>query len=311
MRDSSPSACARRLGVTARAEAETSSPLLDDELAGLDALEVHEPQPKSLLGRIWAGAWPPLAAVALVIALWELVVLTGWRPEYAFPPPGRVFARFFTDIASGELLRATAVTMRRAAVGYGLALIIGCGLGIAIAHFKLLRKAFGALVTGLQTMPSIAWFPLALLLFQLGEGAILFVVILGAAPAVANGLINGIDHVPPVLLRAGKMMGARGLSAYRHVVLPAALPSFVGGLKQGWAFAWRSLMAGELLGVVANQDAIGFRLQLAREFSDVEGVVSTMILILLIGIIVDLLVFGTMEQAVKRRWGLIDPATAE
>ena len=103
------------------------------------------------------------------------------------------------------------------------------------------------MITGLQTMPSIAWFPLAILLFQLSEGAITFVVVLGAAPSIANGLIAGVDHVPPVLLRAGHMMGARGLDKFRHVVLPASLPSFVGGLKQGWAFAWRSLMAGELL----------------------------------------------------------------
>jgi NitT/TauT family transport system permease protein len=195
-------------------------------------------------------------------------------------------------------------------VGYGLALIIGCALGLAIAHFKLLRRAFGSLVTGLQTMPSIAWFPLAVLLFSLSEGAILFVVVLGAAPAVANGLMAGIDHVPPALLRAGKVLGAKGLNAYRHVILPAALPSFVGGLKQAWAFAWRSLMAGELLGVVANQQSIGYRLQIARDFSDGRGMIAAMVLILLIGIVVDLFIFGRLDRAVRRRWGLIDPATA-
>src|SRR5581483_4231547 len=130
-------------------------------------------------------------------------------------------------------------------------------------------------------------FPLAILLFQLSEGAILFVVILGAAPAVAGGLLSGVDHVQPLLVRVGRVMGARGLNLYRHVILPAALPSFVGGLKQGWAFAWRSLMAGELLVIVAHQPSIGERLAYAREFADAEGLLSMMIIILLIGIVVD------------------------
>ena len=107
-------------------------------------------------------------------------------------------------------------------------------------------------------MPSIAWFPLAILLFKLSEQAIMFVVVLGAAPSIANGLIAGVDHIPPILLRAGRVLGARGVTAYRHVVLPASLPSFVGGLKQGWAFAWRSLMAGELLVIIAGKPSIGF-----------------------------------------------------
>jgi NitT/TauT family transport system permease protein len=284
--------------------------LLEDELAGLAALETAAPAERKPLRRIWASMWPPLAGAALAIIVWQAVVLTGWRESWVLPAPLPVFQRFFDDFLNGELLKASSVTLRRAAVGYGAALVIGCALGIGIAHFKLLRRAFGSLVTGLQTMPSIAWFPLAVLLFKLGEGAILFVVVLGAAPAVANGLIAGIDHVPPVLLRAGKVLGAKGLSAYRHVILPAALPSFVGGLKQAWAFSWRSLMAGELLGVGAIQESIGFRLQIARDLSDVEGLIASMILILLIGIVVDLLIFGRLDRAVRRRWGLIDAATA-
>ena len=116
-----------------------------------------------------------------------------------------------------------------------------------MSRSRVLRAAVGSLITGLQTMPSIAWFPLAILLFKLTEAAIMFVVVLGAAPSIANGLISGVDHVPPIMLRAGRVLGAKGISAYRHVMLPAALPSFIAGLKQGWAFAWRSLMAGELL----------------------------------------------------------------
>ena len=129
---------------------------------------------------------------------------------------------------------------------------------------RVLRAAFGSMITGLQTMPSIAWFPLAIVLFQLSERAILFVVVLGAAPSIANGLIAGADNIPPILLRAGRVLGARGMSAFRHVILPASLPSFVGGLKQGWAFAWRSLMAGELLDVVQGKPSVGVQARPGR-----------------------------------------------
>jgi NitT/TauT family transport system permease protein len=153
-------------------------------------------------------------------------------------------------------------------------------------------------------MPSIAWFPLAILLFGLSETAIVFVVVLGAAPAVANGLISGIDQVPPLLLRCGTVLGARGLRLYRHVVLPAALPAFLGGLKQAWAFAWRSLMAGELLVVLADRPSLGARLQFARELSDAQGLLAVMLVVLVIGMAVDA-AFALVEREVRRRWGLV------
>jgi NitT/TauT family transport system permease protein len=183
--------------------------------------------------------------------------------------------------------------------------VIGVAIGSLVTRFATLRAAIGSLITGLQTMPSIAWFPLAILLFKLSEEAITFVVILGAAPSVANGLISGIDHIPPVLLRAGRVLGATGLAAYRHVVLPAAMPSFVGGLKQGWAFAWRSLMAGELIVVIANQASLGQLLQVNRELSDSKGLLAVMVTILAIGILLDGLVFGQVERRIRARRGLL------
>jgi NitT/TauT family transport system permease protein len=153
-------------------------------------------------------------------------------------------------------------------------------------------------------MPSIAWFPFAILLFGLSEEAILFVIVLGAAPSVANGLIHGVDHIPRLLLRAGRVLGARRINWYRFVILPAALPSFVGGMKQAWAFAWRSLMAGELLVIIAQQPSLGVQLQFQRELADAEGMLATMIVILVIGIVVDQLVFGQMERRIRKRWGL-------
>jgi len=152
-------------------------------------------------------------------------------------------------------------------------------------------------------MPSIAWFPLAILLFQLSEQAILFVILIGAAPSIANGVINGVDYVPALLVRAGRNIGATGLSLYRHVILPAALPSIVSGLKQGWAFAWRSLLAGELLVSIANRPSLGVFLTQSREFGDTAYMIALMIAILTIGIAVDA-VFTGFERGIRRRRGV-------
>jgi sulfonate transport system permease protein len=276
------------------------------EISGLDALEIPLQPAPSLIARLWASLWPKLAAIGLFVAAWQAIVWSGWRPDYVLPGPSVVLDRLAEDLADGSLLTAAAITMRRAAVGYGLSLVLGVALGVAVARSRILRSATGSLITGLQTMPSIAWFPLAILIFKLSEQAILCVIVLGAAPAIANGLIHGIDHIPPLVLRAGKVLGARGLAAYRHVILPAALPGFVGGLKQGWAFAWRSLMAGELIVIIANRPSLGVRLQFARELSDAEGLIAAMLVILVIGIVVDLAFFGRMERWVRHRWGLVE-----
>jgi NitT/TauT family transport system permease protein len=255
------------------------------------------------LRRWWASAWPPVGAAAFLIGAWQVVVWSAWRPDYLLPGPVAVFGRLGQDLRDADLYSALLTTGTRAAVGFALALVLGLVLGLAVSRSATVRAALGSLVTGLQSMPSIAWFPLAILLFGLSEAAITFVVVLGAAPAIANGLISGIDHIPPLLLRYGRVAGARNVTLYFRIVLPAALPSFVGGLKQGWAFAWRSLMAGELLVVIAQRPSLGARLQFAREFSDSEGLLSMMIIILLIGIVVDRL-FGLAEGWIRRRWGL-------
>lgn len=279
----------------------------EQELAGIDALEVPLEQALRRRARVWRATWPKLAAAGLLIGLWQLVVWLELRPSYALPGPLTAFGRLLDDLRDGVLLTATAITMWRAVVGYSIAILIGIVLGLAVSRSRLLRTAVGSLITGLQTMPSIAWFPLVILLFQLSERAILFVIVLGAAPAIANGLIHGVDHIPPLLLRAGRMLGAREIATYRHIVLPAALPSFVAGMKQGWAFAWRSLMAGELLVIIATRPSLGVRLQFARELSDAAGLLATMIVILAIGIVVDGLVFGRLERLIRARWGLTGP----
>jgi NitT/TauT family transport system permease protein len=255
------------------------------------------------LERAWSAAWPKLVAIALVIAIWQVVVWSGWWPDYVLPGPWPVFQRLGEDLSRPDFWAGIVVTLRRALTGYAIAVVLGAFAGILVARVRILRKAIGSAILGLQSMPSIAWFPLAILLFQLSEGAILFVVILGAAPAIAGGLLSGVDHVQPLLIRVGRVMGARGLRLYRHVILPAALPSFVGGLKQGWAFAWRSLMAGELIVIVAHQPSLGAQLQFAREFSDAQGLLALMIVIFSIGVTVDS-IFGAADRAIRTRWGL-------
>jgi len=269
--------------------------------------DVRRREPNRAAG-LWAAAWPKLVAVGLFFGAWQVVVWTGWKAEYILPSPFTVVNQLVHDIT--DLSSSAWVTLRRAAVGFALAMVIGGVLGIAVARSRVLRAGVGSMITGLQTMPSVAWYPLALVLFSLSQKAILFVVVLGAAPSIANGIIDGIDHVPPVLLRAGRVLGARGLASLRHVVIPAAMPSVVSGLKQGWAFAWRSLMAGELITTLPGHIGLAQQLSAAAANADYVAVYEAMLVIFIIGVVVDALIFGTAERWIRRRHGLIDAASA-
>ena len=275
------------------------------DLAGLDALDLPGVAARSRLSRFWSGTWPKLAAIALVVVGWQLTVLSGWKPDYVLPGPWAVTTELADQAGTSTFWHAVLTTMRRGLTGFAMAMLVGLSIGVAVARFRILRAAIGSMITGLQTMPSIAWFPLAILLFQISERAILFVVVLGAAPSIANGVIAGVDYIPPVLRRAGLNLGARGLAMYRHVILPASLPSIVSGLKQGWAFAWRSLMAGELLVIIAERPALGVRLDQFRQQVDAVGVIATMVVILVIGILVDV-AFNAVNEHIRRRWGVAE-----
>jgi NitT/TauT family transport system permease protein len=278
----------------------------NETLSGLDALELAgRDGARSRAAKIWAATWPKALALGIVVLIWQIVVWSGWKPDYALAPPADVGHELTKQFGKAEFWRGVATTLRRGLVGFAFATVIGLVLGIAVARVRVLRAAIGSMITALQTMPSIAWFPLAILLFQLTENAIQFVVILGAAPSIANGVIAGVDYVPPLLLRAGRNIGARGLNLYRYVIAPASLPSIVAGLKQGWAFAWRSLMAGELLVVIPGTPALGAQLQFAREFNDAAWVLAIMVVIFVIGIAVDM-AFSAADRAVRRLWGVAD-----
>jgi NitT/TauT family transport system permease protein len=275
-----------------------------DRITGLDALELGGRERKGSLGRrAWRSAWPKLLAIAIVVLGWQIVVWAQWKPEYVLPGPGTVFNELGTLITTGGFWDGVRLTMIRAVTGFGLAVLIGTVVGAAVSRFAPLRAAIGSLITGLQTMPSIMWFPLAILLFQISESAIMFVVVIGAAPSVANGLISGIDYVPRTWLRVGQVLGMKGFAKYRYLILPASLPSFISGLKQGWAFSWRSLMAGELLVIVPGALSVGVRMQQARDLSEAELVIAFIIVVLVIGILIDVL-FNAADNALRKRWGL-------
>jgi NitT/TauT family transport system permease protein len=284
----------------------------DRELAelasGLDALEVPTAPRVSRARKLWRATWPKLLAVAIVWAVWQFLYWIEWKPHYALPSPDQAVKSIFDnwDVISTAIRN----TLSRAVYGYALALIIGTTIGALVARVAVLRAAIGSMITGLQTMPSVAWFPAAILLFGLNDSAIIFVVVMGAAPSIANGLINGIDNISPVLLRAGRVLGAKRLVAFRRVILPAAMPSFIGGLKQGWAFAWRSLLAGELIVLIPGKFSLGQQLDVQRQFADAAGLYGMMIVIFVIGVLVDTFVFGYAERKIRRRYGLIDAAAA-
>ena len=295
---------AERTSLPTHAE-RTSLPAYAERLAWLEAEEAAQPagqRGRRLLGRGWAALWPKVLAVAIVLAIWQLIHVSGWKKEI-FPGPGGTLSDLWDQLRTALLWHAIATTAERAVIGFGLAVVIGAVIGALVSRIAPLRAAVGSMITGLQTMPSIAWFPFAIILFGISTTAILFVIVLGAAPSIANGLIAGVDYTPPLLLRAGKMMGLRRLSLYRYLILPASLPAFVAGLRQGWAFAWRSLMAGELLVIIANQPSLGVLLSTDQDQADMQGATSIIIVILILGILVHTL-FSLADRAIRRRWGL-------
>ncbi len=275
---------------------------LDRELDGLDQLELQLPRTPSLASRLWRVTWPKLAAVVIGLGLWQLVVWSGWKPTYLLPGPATVFHHMWED--RHAILSGTATTLRRAVEYYLAALSIGTLVAIAITRVNTIRLAVTPLVTGLQTMPSVAWVPIAILLFGIKPEAILFVTLAGSIPAVIVGTVAAIDTVPPGLLQAGHMLGARGINRYRHVVLPAALPAYVAGMRQAWAFAWRSLMAGELIVPSHGTTALGQLLSAYQDQSLAADVLAIMIAILAVGLLMDV-VFSRLERTVLDRRGLL------
>ncbi|MCI0504006.1 ABC transporter permease [Candidatus Micrarchaeota archaeon] len=236
-----------------------------------------------------------------IILIWQAVAEAGFWPDYIFPSPAGVLFAIIHGIGDESFLHGTIASLKRMALGFGLALMIGVALGVGISQSRLLERTLGTLVLGLQTLPSICWLPLALLWFGLNDKAIIFVVVMGAVGSITMAISSGISNVPPIYVNAARTMGARGWSLFSEVIFPAALPTMVSGARQGWSFAWRSLMAGELLYVSAG---LGLLLQMGRELNDINQVVAVMLVIMTIGFLIERLFFTTIEEDVRRKWGL-------
>ena len=273
--------------------------------AGLDALELGPVEATRSRGRKLLDATvPPVFALLAVLAVWQLVV-TASSPEN-LPSPAEVWTDFRDQWEQGRVTEAVYGSLSRGGLGFLASVVIATPVGVLLARVSLLRRSFRPLISGLQSLPSVAWVPLGIIWFGLNDSALYFVILMGAIPSIINGTISGIDQVPPLFTRVGHVLGARGLTLARHVLLPAALPGYLGGLKQGWAFSWRSLMAAELIAKSPDLGlGLGQLLDEARTLSNLPGVIFGILAILLVGIAVDLLVFAPLEKRVLRRRGLL------
>jgi NitT/TauT family transport system permease protein len=279
-------------------------------LAGLDRLELAPPQQakRHIAAKVWAAVWPKLLALVLALAVWQLVYLSGFKSAI-LPGPATTLTDLWHQLHGALLWTAVGTTLRRAVIGFALALVIGTVVGALVSRIRPLRAAVGSLITALQTLPSIVWVPFAIILFGANTTAILFVIMMTAAPAIANGLIAGADFLPPLLLRAGKTMGLRRVSLYRHVIMPATLPAYVNGLKQGWVFGWHGLIAAEIVVIILGQPSLGVLLSNDQDQADMAGAIAIILVILIIGIVVDVL-FNAVNGRIRRRWGVADAASA-
>jgi NitT/TauT family transport system permease protein len=240
--------------------------------------------------------------VALIV-LWEVLVKAKvWSPVLV-PAPRMVGEYLWYSVVDGTLLGASLVTLKRLLLGYLFGIALGLPLGLLTARFKVVQDTLGLLALGLQTLPSVCWVPLALLWFGQTEVAMFFVVVMGTLWSVIIATDNGVRSIPPIYARAAQTMGSRGLHTWLSVMLPAALPFVVTGMKQGWAFAWRSLMAAEIYVTILSGYGLGHLLHYGRELNAMEQVIGVMFVIVVIGLLADKLMFSPWERFLHRRWG--------
>jgi NitT/TauT family transport system permease protein len=238
-----------------------------------------------------------------LILLWKAATMfMGWSP-LLLPPPEAVARYLWGALLDGTLISASIVTVKRLLIGYAIGVAIGMGLGLLVSTSDLFESTIGALALGLQTLPSVCWVPLALLWFGQTEGAMLFVVIMGTVGSVIIATSNGTRSIPPIYARVARTMGSEGIDKWTRVILPAALPFLVTGMKQGWAFAWRSLMAAEVYVTILTGFGLGHLLEYGRELSAMDQVIGVMIVIVVIGLVTDKGLFAPWERLMHRRWG--------
>jgi NitT/TauT family transport system permease protein len=275
--------------------------------AGLDALDTTASRRTPLRETFTQKTLPPLIAAALVLLVWQaLISFEVVTDPSKLPSPGAVWGEVEDAWLQGTLLDYIWTSVSRGLLGFLLALVIGTPLGLVVARVRFVRAAIGPILSGLQSLPSVAWVPPAVIWLGLDNKMMYAVILLGAVPSIANGLVSGVDQVPPLYLRAGRTLGATGLRGTWHIVMPAALPGYLAGLKQGWAFSWRSLMAAEI--IASSPDlgvGLGQLLENGRNASSMSMVFLAIFLILFVGIAIDLLFFSPLERWVLRSRGLL------
>lgn len=237
----------------------------------------------------------------LLIAIWEAIYRLHFWPSFLFPSPFSVTLALIDGFSDKTFLIAIIASSRRILIGYLIALILGVMMGLLLGKYKIFDETIGSFIVGLQAIPSIAWLPLALLWFGLNDKAIIFIVFLSAGLIMIINTDAGVKGVPPILLRAAKTMGANDIQIFKDVVLPASIPSIVSGMRLAWAFAWRGLVAGELL---ASNTGLGQVLMMGRNMGDMRQVISVMIIIGTVGLLTDGFFFKRIERNIRKKWGL-------
>ena len=240
--------------------------------------------------------------IAAFIGIWQLVFMLGIWPEVSLPSPAMV-AKSFVDLVNNlTLIVSIGVTMYRLVIGFTLSIIIGVSVGLAMVKFPGFGKTMSSFAVGLQSFPSVAWVPFAILLIGLSDAGILFVVIMSSVFSVMMSTYGGIRNISPIYIRAAKNMGAKGFSLFRYVMIPAATPSLIVGIKQAWSFAWHALIGAEIL--IAASVGLGHVLLVGREFQLMDQIIASMITIFAIGLVFDRVLFSKLEESVRERWGL-------
>lgn len=273
--------------------------------AGLDALETAPEHKSGRLQRVASSVLPPIFSIALILAVWQILFALKIWPDWKLPGPSEVYDALRADFQAGFVWTSVWNSLSSGAIGFGASVAVGTPLGLLINRYKLVRAGIGPIMSGLQSLPSVAWVLPALMFFGPTPAMLYAVVLLGAVPSIAVGVVSGLDQVPSLYLKVGRNLGARGLASVRFVLLPAALPGYLAGLRQGWAFAWRSLLAAEIIVQSAQLGhSLGFLLKDAQDQTDMAGAFAAIGLLLAVGIAVNQLLFVPMERRVLRSRGL-------
>ncbi|MDQ4015421.1 MAG: ABC transporter permease [Thermoproteota archaeon] len=240
--------------------------------------------------------------LAVFVGLWQLVTILELWPKTLFPSPTQVAISIGELIANNSLVIGIGTTLWRLAAGFAISIAVGGMVGLAMVKFQGFGKTMGSFAVGLLTFPSIAWVPFSILLIGFNNFGILFVVVMASVFSVMISTYSAVRNVPPIYIRASKNMGAHGFSLFRHVMIPAATPSLIMGIRQAWSFAWHALIGAEML--ITTLYGLGHVLAIGREFNDMSQIIAVMITIFVIGLLFDRIIFLRLEEKVRSRWGL-------